>query len=106
MRLNVEKIRNLRPQNELHYFETIGSTMTEAARLAAAGAPHGTIILAEEQTAGMGRLGRSWQSDAELGIYCSILLRLPVQPGTLAGDQPRAWARDSRSDPEINSCCL
>ena len=83
MRLNVENIRAMCPQNELHYFATIGSTMTEAARLAAGGAPNGTIILAEEQTAGIGRLGRSWQSDAELGIYCSILLRLPVQPGTL-----------------------
>jgi BirA family transcriptional regulator, biotin operon repressor / biotin---[acetyl-CoA-carboxylase] ligase len=57
--------------------------MTEAARLAALGAPHGTIVLAEEQTAGVGRLGRSWQSDAELGIYCSILLRLSIAPGTL-----------------------
>jgi BirA family transcriptional regulator, biotin operon repressor / biotin---[acetyl-CoA-carboxylase] ligase len=83
MRLDIEKIRNLRPQNELHYFTTIASTMTEAARLAASGAPHGTTVLAEEQTAGIGRLGRSWHSDAELGIYCSILLRLPVEPGTL-----------------------
>jgi BirA family biotin operon repressor/biotin-[acetyl-CoA-carboxylase] ligase len=83
MRLDVERIRNLRPQNELHYFGTVTSTMTEAARLATSGAPHGTIVLAEEQTAGIGRLGRSWQSDAELGIYCSMLLRLPVEPGTL-----------------------
>jgi BirA family biotin operon repressor/biotin-[acetyl-CoA-carboxylase] ligase len=83
MRLDVERIRNLRPQNEIHYFGSIASTMTEAARLAASGAPHGTIVLAEEQTAGIGRLGRSWHSDAELGIYCSILLRLPVEPGTL-----------------------
>jgi BirA family transcriptional regulator, biotin operon repressor / biotin---[acetyl-CoA-carboxylase] ligase len=83
MRLDVEKIRNLRPQNELYYFGTIPSTMTEAARLAASGAPHATIVLAEEQTAGVGRLGRSWHSDAELGIYCSILLRLPVEPDTL-----------------------
>jgi BirA family transcriptional regulator, biotin operon repressor / biotin---[acetyl-CoA-carboxylase] ligase len=83
MRLDVEKIRILCPQNELHYFGTIASTMTEAARLAASGAPHGTIVLAEEQTAGIGRLGRSWQSDAELGIYCSILLRLPVESGCL-----------------------
>lgn len=83
MRLDIEKVRRLCPHNELHYFETIGSTMTEAARLASSGAPHGTIVLAEEQTAGIGRLGRSWQSDAELGIYCSILLQLPVEPGTL-----------------------
>jgi BirA family biotin operon repressor/biotin-[acetyl-CoA-carboxylase] ligase len=83
MRLDVERIRNLRPQNELHYFGTIASTMTEAARLAASGASHGTVVLAEEQTAGIGRLGRAWQSEAELGIYCSILLRLRVEPGTL-----------------------
>lgn len=57
--------------------------MIQAARLAGSGAPHGTTVLAEEQTAGVGRLGRSWHSDAELGIYCSILLRLPVDPGTL-----------------------
>lgn len=83
MHLNVEIIKKLRPQNELRYFESIGSTMTEAARLAVLGAPHGTIVLAEEQTAGLGRLGRSWQSDAELGIYCSILLRLSIPPGML-----------------------
>jgi BirA family transcriptional regulator, biotin operon repressor / biotin---[acetyl-CoA-carboxylase] ligase len=83
MRLDVARIRNLCPQNELHYFGTTASTMTEAARLAALGAPHGTVVLAEEQTAGIGRLGRSWHSEAELGIYCSMLLRLPVEPGTL-----------------------
>jgi BirA family biotin operon repressor/biotin-[acetyl-CoA-carboxylase] ligase len=83
MRLDVENIRRLRPQNEVHYFESTGSTMTEAARLTVLGAPHGTIVLTEEQTAGMGRLGRSWQSDAELGIYSSILLRLSIAPGTL-----------------------
>ena len=83
MRLNVENIRKLCPQNDLHYFESIGSTMIEAARLAVVGAPHGTIVLAEEQTAGIGRLGRSWQSDAELGIYCSILLRLSIAPSML-----------------------
>ncbi len=78
MPLDVRKIASARPQNQLHYFATVGSTMTEAARLANAGAPHGTIILADQQTAGMGRLGRSWHSEAELGIYCSILLRLPL----------------------------
>ena len=83
MRVDVERIRTQLPQNELHYFRSVPSTMTEAARLAASGAPHGTVVLAEEQTAGIGRLGRSWHSDAELGIYCSILLRLPVEPGTL-----------------------
>jgi BirA family transcriptional regulator, biotin operon repressor / biotin---[acetyl-CoA-carboxylase] ligase len=83
MPLDIERIQRLCPQNQLHYFKTIGSTMTEAARVAGLAAPHGTFVLAEEQTAGVGRLGRSWQSPAELGIYCSIILRLLVAPSTL-----------------------
>lgn len=54
--------------------------MNEAAALATAGAPHGTVILADRQTAGIGRLGRSWISEPETGIYCSILLRLELSP--------------------------
>jgi BirA family biotin operon repressor/biotin-[acetyl-CoA-carboxylase] ligase len=80
MPLDIAVIRNLRPQNKLHYFPTLSSTMTEAARLAAAGAPHNTVVFADEQTSGVGRLGRSWVSDAEAGIYCSILLRLALSP--------------------------
>lgn len=83
MPLNVERIRARRPQNQLHYFTSIGSTMAEGARLAASGTPHGTVIVAEEQTAGIGRLGRSWHSDPAVGIYCSILLRLPLSPANL-----------------------
>jgi len=83
MPLDVEFIRRLRPQNTIHYFATIGSTMTEAARLAEAGSPHGTVVLADEQIAGVGRLGRSWISEPEVGIYCSILLRLAIPPAQL-----------------------
>jgi BirA family biotin operon repressor/biotin-[acetyl-CoA-carboxylase] ligase len=83
MPLDIARIRLERPQNELHYWASIGSTMTEATRLAVAGASHGTVVLADAQTAGVGRLGRSWISQAELGIYCSILLRLPLAPGSM-----------------------
>ncbi len=83
MPLDVEAIRALRPQNELHYFKTIGSTMTKASRLAMAGAAHGTLVVAEEQTSGIGRLGRSWISEYAAGIYISILLRLPLPPANL-----------------------
>lgn len=83
MPLDIERIRQLRPQNELHYFPAIGSTMTEAARLAASGAPHGTVVLADEQTAGVGRLGRSWHSQAESGIYSTTLLRLSLSPANI-----------------------
>lgn len=78
MPLDVESVRKLRPQNPLHYFPTVSSTMTEAARLAHKGAPHGTVVIADEQTAGLGRLGRKWTSEAEVGLYSSTLLRLPL----------------------------
>lgn len=74
----VEFVRKLRPQNPIYYFPTVGSTMTEAARLAYEGAPHGTVVIADEQTAGLGRLGRHWNSEAQMGLYSSTLLRLPL----------------------------
>lgn len=83
MSLDIDRIRALRPCSEIHYFKSLTSTMTEAARLLAGGASHGTFVVAEEQTAGMGRLGRSWISEPETGIYSSILLRLPLSPANL-----------------------
>ena len=83
MPLDIDKLQARRPQNEIYYFQTLGSTMVEATRFATCGAPHGTIVLADEQTEGIGRLGRSWQSQPEVGIYCSILLRLPLSPANL-----------------------
>jgi BirA family biotin operon repressor/biotin-[acetyl-CoA-carboxylase] ligase len=57
---------------ELH--ESIGSTNDRAKQLGAEGAAEGTVVLAEEQTGGRGRLGRAWSSPRG-GLYCSILLR-------------------------------
>jgi BirA family biotin operon repressor/biotin-[acetyl-CoA-carboxylase] ligase len=54
--------------------------MIGAAELARSGSPGGTVVGADEQTAGVGRLGRSWNSQAESGLYVSIILRLPL-PG-------------------------
>ncbi len=56
-------------------FESLPSTNTEAARLAAAGAAEGLTIVADEQTAGRGRLQRTWFSPKGAGLYFSILLR-------------------------------
>lgn len=63
----------------IHYFRT-DSTNTDALKLAAKGAAHGTLILAEEQTAGRGRFGRTWYSERSAGIYSSIILRPPLPP--------------------------
>jgi len=50
--------------------------MTVATRLAREHCPHGTIVGADEQTAGMGRHGHSWHSEKGTGLYVSIILRL------------------------------
>lgn len=64
-----------------HYLKTIGSTNDYALLLAAEDAPHGALVVAEEQTKGRGRLRREWISYPNCGIYLSILLRhlLPVR---------------------------
>lgn len=65
--------------NVHHYFR-VPSTNSEAMQAAAAGAPEGSVYLAEEQTAGRGRGGHSWTSPPSSGIYCSVVLRPPLSP--------------------------
>jgi BirA family biotin operon repressor/biotin-[acetyl-CoA-carboxylase] ligase len=60
------------------YHDEIESTNVEAKKLAAAGAPEGTVVIAESQSAGRGRLGRRWTSPAGKGLLFSVLLRPPV----------------------------
>ncbi len=59
----------------VHLFARVGSTNDEARRLAAEGAPPGTLVLAERQLAGRGRAGRAWHSPADLGLWLSLVLR-------------------------------
>lgn len=59
--------------------ETIDSTNLEAIRRAKEGAPEGLCIVAREQTAGRGRLDRSWHSPKDAGLYCSIVLRPAIE---------------------------
>ncbi len=66
-------------QHIRHYF-TIGSTNTEAMQAAAAGAPEGSVFLAEQQTAGRGRSSHQWHSAESSGIYCSVVLRPKLPP--------------------------
>ncbi|MEW6661825.1 MAG: biotin--[acetyl-CoA-carboxylase] ligase [Bacillota bacterium] len=64
----------------IHYFEEVRSTNEEARRLAERGAEEGTLVLAESQTGGKGRLGRHWLSPAGKGVWLSLILRPPIQP--------------------------
>ena len=59
----------------LHYQPVTGSTNTDAREAALAGAPHGTIWLADAQTSGRGRADHRWESESGKGLYLSILLR-------------------------------
>jgi BirA family biotin operon repressor/biotin-[acetyl-CoA-carboxylase] ligase len=60
---------------DVHYFEEIDSTNLVAFELARAGANAGTTVIAERQTAGRGRLGRSFYSPAYQNLYTSVVLR-------------------------------
>ena len=63
-----------------------GSTNDDARALAAAGAPHGTLVTAGEQTAGRGREGRSWVAPPDSALLCSFVLReLPELTSLRAG---------------------
>ncbi len=64
---------------QVRHYESIGSTNDEAQRLAAEGAVHGTVVHADEQTAGRGRLSRRWLSPPG-NLYLSIILRPDVPP--------------------------
>ncbi len=61
----------------------VDSTNDEAKRLARAGAPEGTVVVAARQTGGRGRLGRAWESP-EGGAYVSCVLRPPLSPAGVA----------------------
>ena len=71
------------PVFEVRTYESLGSTNDEARRLAQAGAAHGTVVAARQQTAGRGRVGRVWVSPPG-NLYLSVLLRLDRPPARLA----------------------
>lgn len=60
--------------------EVTGSTNSDAAELGRGGAPEGSVVVADAQTAGRGRLGRSWVSEPGLNLYLSVLLRPEILP--------------------------
>ncbi|MFI0347778.1 MAG: biotin--[acetyl-CoA-carboxylase] ligase [Chthoniobacterales bacterium] len=66
-------------KTEIHFFETIDSTNDFLLELGELGAPEGTIIIAETQTKGRGQFHRPWFSPAGMGLWLSLLLRLPIE---------------------------
>lgn len=66
--------------SHIHHYFRIGSTNVAAMQAAAEGEPEGAVFVAEEQTAGRGRGGHSWESAQSVGIYCSAVLRPEMSP--------------------------
>ncbi len=64
----------------IHHYYRAGSTNTVAMEAAAAGAPEGSVFLAEQQTSGRGRGSHQWHSAESSGIYCSLILRPALPP--------------------------
>ncbi|MBF0449017.1 MAG: biotin--[acetyl-CoA-carboxylase] ligase [Magnetococcales bacterium] len=67
-------------QEKIHFFETLDSTNIQAGILARAGALDGTVVVADHQSQGKGRLGRSWDSPSGLNLYFSLILRPDIYP--------------------------
>ncbi len=77
----IEYLRESCPwQDSLLWFPSIDSTNTRARELARQGAAHGTVLIADHQTGGRGRRGRSFYSPDGAGIYMSVILRSHCKP--------------------------
>jgi len=64
----------------IQVFDEIPSTNDLAKKLAAEGTAEGTVVIADKQTQGRGRMGRAWSSPAGQGLWFSVVLRPPLQP--------------------------
>lgn len=69
---------------DIKYYDSIASTMDVAFQLGVEGAAEGTVVCAESQSKGKGRLGRSWTSPKGKGIYMSVILRPSLAPADAA----------------------
>ena len=68
----------------IHLHERLDSTNREAMAAAQAGAGHGTLVLADAQTSGKGRIARTWFSPPGLNIYASVIIRIPMDASRMA----------------------
>jgi BirA family transcriptional regulator, biotin operon repressor / biotin---[acetyl-CoA-carboxylase] ligase len=90
----------------VHLYARTGSTNDTARALADAGAAHGTLVLAEEQTAGRGRSGKAWASPSGVGVWMSMVARpaalpapglLPILVGLAAAEAIDAFVRPAEA---------
>jgi BirA family biotin operon repressor/biotin-[acetyl-CoA-carboxylase] ligase len=82
MPLDIARVRKTLSQYRIDYHDSLPSTQTAAIKLAEAGAPAGTAVVAGQQTGGIGRQGHSWHSEPASGLYVSLILYPPIEPAT------------------------
>lgn len=87
----------------LTVLDSVDSTNDYIKKLGSEGAEAGTVVLAREQTAGKGRLGRVWQSEKDDGIALSVLLRPELAPSEISSITPLSGLAMCRA---INDFCL
>lgn len=80
---DIESVRELFPDRRIDWHASLDSTMTAAARFIREGCAPGTIVGADEQSAGIGRHGHSWHSEPGAGLYVSFVLAAPAENGAL-----------------------
>ncbi len=88
---------------ELKILDSVSSTNDYLKKLADEGAEAGTVVLAREQTAGKGRLGRKWQGSKDNGIALSLLLRPDLSPNEISSITPLTGLAMCRA---INDFCM
>jgi biotin-(acetyl-CoA carboxylase) ligase len=78
--LITEELQKQSPwKSKVHFFETVTSTNDLLLELAETGVPEGTVVIANRQTGGRGRFHRPWSSPSGMGLWMSLLLRLPIE---------------------------
>jgi BirA family biotin operon repressor/biotin-[acetyl-CoA-carboxylase] ligase len=82
MMLDIQRVRQAFPGTRIDYYDSLPSTQPIAVQLAEQHAPEGTVVIAGEQTAGIGRHGHSWHSEPGTGLYLSLILYPPIDPAT------------------------
>lgn len=98
-RLNLGELMARLPEKRsenIMYLKTVDSTNNYLRELAQNGAPDGTVVISDEQTKGKGRLGRSFSSPADSGVYLSMLMRpdsIPAQTASIT-----AWVAVAMCD--------
>lgn len=83
MPFDLQSVRSRLPGRQINWFSSVTSTMTLAAGLARDECASGTVVGADGQVAGVGRHGHAWHSEAEAGLYVSVVLRLAIPANAL-----------------------